>query len=95
MTDIYATVAVAAADVDTARTIGAPDQNNPQWAFTRACTTDTQGDPPATHYACSGQADAALLALIVASLPGVQVNYTDTGVDALTGFGLRFVVEEI
>ena len=90
MTDIYATVAVAAADVDTARTIGSD-----QWGFTRACTTDANGAPPATHYATSGQADAALLALIVASIPSVLVNYTDSGVDALTGFGLRFVVEEI
>lgn len=90
MTDIYATVAVAAADVDTARTIGTG-----HWQFTRACTTDAEGDPPATDYACSGQADAALLALIVASIPSARVNYTDTGVDALTGWGLRFVVEEI
>lgn len=90
MTDIYATVAVPAASVDTARTIGTG-----QWLFSRACTTDANGAPPATHYACSGQADAALLALIVASLPDVQVNYTDSGADALVGFGLHFVVEEI
>lgn len=90
MTDIYATVAVPVASLDAARTIGGD-----QWSFTRACTSDPEGDPPATHYATSGQADAALLALIVASLPNVLVNYTDTGVDALTGWGLRFVVEEI
>lgn len=90
MTDIYATVACPAADVATARTIGGD-----QWPFTRACTTDAEGDPPATHYASSGQADAALLALVLVSLPNIQVNYTDTGVDALTGWGLRFVVEEI
>lgn len=90
MTDIYATVAVAVADVDVARTIGAG-----QWAFTRALTTDAEGDPPATHYATSGQADAALLALIVASLPDVLVNYTDSGVDAIASWGLHFVVEEI
>ena len=90
MTDIYATVAVATADVSTARTIGSD-----QWLFTRACTADDEGDPPATDYACSGQADAARLALILASIPSARVNYTDTGADALTGWGLRFVAEEI
>ena len=90
MTDIYATVAVPVTQLETARTIGAG-----QWGFTRALTTDAEGDPPATHYATSGQADAALLALIVASLPDVLVNYTDSGVDAIAGWGLHFVVEEI
>lgn len=95
MTDIYATVAVPAAEVNTARTIGIPTSENPQWAFTRTLTTDVNGTPPVTHYATSGQADAALLALIIASIPDVLVNYTDSGQDAIAGFGLHFVVEEI
>lgn len=89
MTDIYATVAVPAASVDTARTIGGS-----QWAFARALTTDANGAPPATHYGSSGSADAALLALILA-LPDVLVDYTNTATDALAGFGLHFVAEEI
>lgn len=89
MTDIYATVAVPAEHVETANTIGGN-----QWAFPRALTTDSSGDPPATHYGASGTADAALLALIVASVPGVLANYTDTWRVALTGFGLYTVVDE-
>jgi hypothetical protein len=89
MADIYATIAVPVADVETARSIGSD-----QWMFTRACTTDANGAPPATHYATSGQADADLLALILLSVPSTLVNYTDSGIDALTSFGLRFVVDD-
>lgn len=89
MTDIYATVAVPASEVATARTIGGD-----QWAFPRKLTIDPAGAEPATHYGSSGSADAALLALILA-LPDVQVNYTDPWQDALTGFGLYIVAEEL
>jgi hypothetical protein len=91
MTDIYATVAVPADQVDTARNIGGD-----QWAFSRALTTDSSGAPPATHYGSSGEADAALLALIV-NLPGVQVNYDEnvSATDAIAAMGLHFVVEEV
>lgn len=91
MTDIYATVTCPLDQLDTARQIGGD-----QWAFSRALTTDAEGDPPATHYGSSGDADAALLALIV-NLPGVQVNYDEnvSPTDAIAAMGLRFVVEEI
>lgn len=91
MTDIYATVAVPLDQLDAARNIGGD-----QWGLTRALTTDANGAPPATHYGSSGKADAVLLALIV-NLPGVLVNYDEnvSPPDALTGFGLRFVVEEV
>jgi hypothetical protein len=89
MTDIYATVICPADQVDTARTIGGN-----QWAFPRALTTDPSNVPPATDYGSSGDADAALLALIVA-LPGVVVNYTDTWQDALAAAGRYLVAEEI
>lgn len=91
MTDIYATVAVPLDQLDTARNIGGE-----QWSFSRALTTDANGEPPATHYGSSGDADAALLALIV-NLPGVLVNFDEnvSPTAALAGFGLYFVADEV
>jgi hypothetical protein len=88
VTDIYATVIVPVGQLDSARIIGGN-----QWGFIRALTSDTDGAPPPTHYVSSGQADAALLALIV-NLPGVIVNYDQNApaMQVISSAGLRFVV---
>lgn len=99
MTDIAATVIVPIAQVETARTIGAPDPNNPQWRFIRALTTDPTGpsnpDAEVTDYVSSGQADAGLLALIV-QLPGVLAFYTGTWQEALAAADpQRYTIMEV
>lgn len=95
MTDISATVAVPADQVDAARYIGIPgagtENENPQWAFVRALT-DSPGGENITHYLSSGAADAALLALIV-NLPGVLVVYPEGAQAALASWGLHFWVD--
>lgn len=100
MTDIAATVIVPIAVVDTARTIGVPDPNNPQWRFNRALTTDPTGPSNSsaeiTDYVSSGAADAGLLALIV-QLPGVIADYDPehTWQDTLAANGRYIIMDEI
>lgn len=100
--DIAATVIVPVAQVDTARTIGTPDPENPQWRFNRPLTTDPTGpsnsSAEVTHYVSSGAADAGLLALIV-NLPGVIVDYVVTEEHGwqttIAANGLYTIAEEI